>query len=48
MKLVYGRMSAKGLNPERQLIKFQNLGVEEQFTFVEKKVGKTLKVFAIK
>ncbi|GAA3409402.1 hypothetical protein GCM10020370_49370 [Paenibacillus hodogayensis] len=36
MKLAYGRVSAKDQNPERQLIKFRELGVEERFIFVDK------------
>lgn len=40
MKLAYGRVSAKDQNPERQLIKFRELGVEERFIFVDKQSGK--------
>ncbi|ETT54692.1 Site-specific recombinase [Paenibacillus sp. FSL H8-237] len=29
MKLAYGRVSAKDQNPERQLVKFRELGVED-------------------
>lgn len=40
MKLAYGRVSAKDQNPERQLIKFRELGVEERYIFVDKQSGK--------
>ena len=40
MKFAYGRVSAKDQNPERQLIKFRELGIEERFIFVDKKSGK--------
>ncbi|GAA3402141.1 hypothetical protein ACFFNY_03630 [Paenibacillus hodogayensis] len=40
MKLEYGRVSAKDQNPERQLIKFRELGIEERFIFVEKQSGR--------
>ncbi|WP_260405644.1 recombinase family protein [Paenibacillus sp. 598K] len=40
VKLAYGRVSAKDQNPERQLVKFRELGVEERFTFVDKQSGK--------
>lgn len=31
MKLAYGRVSAKDQNPERQLFKFRELGIEDLF-----------------
>lgn len=40
MKLAYGRVSAKDQNPERQLVKFLELGVEDRFIFVDKQSGK--------
>ncbi|OUS68549.1 recombinase [Paenibacillus sp. MY03] len=40
MKLGYGRVSAKDQNPERQLIKFRELGIEDRFIFVDKQSGK--------
>ncbi|MEK4108586.1 recombinase family protein [Paenibacillus sp. FSL R10-2791] len=40
MKIAYGRVSAKDQNPERQLVKFRQLGIEERFIFVEKQSGK--------
>jgi DNA invertase Pin-like site-specific DNA recombinase len=40
MKLAYGRVSAKDQNPERQLIKFRELGVDERYIFVDKQSGK--------
>lgn len=40
MKIGYGRVSAKDQNPERQLIKFKDLGIEERFIFVDKQSGK--------
>lgn len=40
MKLAYGRVSAKDQTPERQLVKFRELGVEERFIFVDKQSGK--------
>lgn len=39
MKLAYGRVSAKDQNPERQLVKFRELGVEDRI-FVDKQSGK--------
>ncbi|WP_168123972.1 recombinase family protein [Paenibacillus sp. HB172176] len=41
MKLAYGRVSAKDQNPERQLIKFRELGVDERYIFVDKQSGKS-------
>ncbi|WP_199613866.1 recombinase family protein [Paenibacillus alkalitolerans] len=40
MKLAYGRVSAKDQNPERQLIKFRQLGVDDRYVFVDKQSGK--------
>lgn len=40
MKLGYGRVSAKDQNPERQLVKFRELGIEDRFIFVDKQSGK--------
>lgn len=40
MKLAYGRVSAKDQNPQRQILKFRELGVEERFIFVDKQSGK--------
>ncbi|MHA7584594.1 recombinase family protein [Paenibacillus vandeheii] len=40
MKLAYGRVSAKDQNPERQLVKFRELGIEDRFIFVDKQSGK--------
>ncbi|MFM9280853.1 recombinase family protein [Paenibacillus jiagnxiensis] len=40
MKMAYARVSAKDQNPERQLVKFRELGVEERFIFVDKQSGK--------
>ncbi len=39
MKLAYGRVSAKDQNPERQLVKFRELGVDERYIFVDKQSG---------
>ena len=40
MKLAYGRVSTKDQNPERQLVKFRELGVDERYIFIDKKSGK--------
>lgn len=40
MKIGYGRVSAKDQNPERQLVKFRELGIEDRFIFIDKKSGK--------
>ena len=40
MKLAYGRVSAKDQNPERQRVKFRELGVDERYVFVDKQNGK--------
>ncbi|WP_232697425.1 recombinase family protein [Brevibacillus daliensis] len=39
-KLAYGRVSDKDQNPERQLVEFRELGVEDRFIFVDKQSGK--------
>jgi DNA invertase Pin-like site-specific DNA recombinase len=36
----YARVSSKDQNPERQLIKFRELGIPERYIFVEKQSGK--------
>lgn len=40
MRLAYGRVSAKDQNPERQLVKLRELGVDERYIFVDKLSGK--------
>ena len=40
MIFAYARVSAKDQNPERQLIKFRELNIEERFIFVDKQSGK--------
>ncbi|MCM2996954.1 recombinase family protein [Paenibacillus cellulositrophicus] len=40
MKIGNGRVSAKDRNPERQLVKFRELGIEDRFIFIDKKSGK--------
>lgn len=40
MKMGYCRVSAKDQNPERQLIKFRELEIEDRFVFVDKQSGK--------
>lgn len=40
VKMAYARVSAKDRNPERQLLKFRELGIEERFTFIDKQSGK--------
>lgn len=40
MLLAYARVSAKDQNPERQIIKFRELGVEERYIFIDKQSGK--------
>jgi DNA invertase Pin-like site-specific DNA recombinase len=40
MKIGYIRVSTKDQNPERQIEKMRQLGVEERFLFVEKQSGK--------
>ncbi|MBY9078930.1 recombinase family protein [Paenibacillus sp. CGMCC 1.18879] len=36
----YGRVSAKDQNPERQLVKFREVGIDERYIFVDKLSGK--------
>ncbi|WP_054943408.1 recombinase family protein [Paenibacillus ihuae] len=36
----YGRVSAKDQNPERQLVKFREIGIDERYIFVDKLSGK--------
>ncbi|MFB5269931.1 recombinase family protein [Paenibacillus enshidis] len=38
--MAYGRVSAKDQNPERQLVKFRELGVPDRYTFIDKQSGK--------
>ncbi|MFS0558306.1 recombinase family protein [Brevibacillus centrosporus] len=40
MKLGYARVSAKDQNPERQIKKMRELGIEERYIFVDKQSGK--------
>lgn len=40
MKIGYARVSAKDQNPERQLKKFRELGIEERYIFIDKQSGK--------
>lgn len=40
MEMGYGRVSAKDQNPERQLIKFREIGIDERYIFVDKLSGK--------
>ncbi|WP_438498482.1 recombinase family protein [Paenibacillus sp. IHBB 3054] len=40
MEMGYGRVSAKDQNPERQLVKFRELGIDERYIFVDKLSGK--------
>ncbi|AOK91786.1 recombinase family protein [Paenibacillus polymyxa] len=40
MKIAYGRVSAKDQNPERQLVKFRELKIDERYIFVDKLSGK--------
>lgn len=40
MKLAYIRISSKDQNIDRQIIKMQELGIEERFIFVDRKSGK--------
>jgi hypothetical protein len=40
LKLGYARVSAKDQNPERQLKKFRDLGIEERYIFIDKQSGK--------
>jgi len=36
----YGRVSAKDKNPELQLVKFRELGIEDRYIFIDKQSGK--------
>lgn len=40
MELAYARVSAKDQNPERQLVKFRALGIDERYIFIDKQSGK--------
>jgi DNA invertase Pin-like site-specific DNA recombinase len=40
MELAYTRVSAKDQNPERQLVKFRELGIDERYIFIDKQSGK--------
>lgn len=40
MEMGYGRVSAKDQNPERQLVKFREMGIDERYVFVDKLSGK--------
>ncbi|GGA49250.1 recombinase family protein [Paenibacillus physcomitrellae] len=40
MEMGYGRVSAKDQNPERQLLKFRELGIDERYVFLDKLSGK--------
>lgn len=40
MEMGYGRVSAKDQNPERQLLKFRDIGIDERYIFVDKLSGK--------
>lgn len=40
MEMGYGRVSAKDQNPERQLVKFREIGIDERYIFVDKLSGK--------
>ena len=40
MKIGYARVSAKDQNPERQIKKMRELGIEERFIFVDKQSGR--------
>jgi DNA invertase Pin-like site-specific DNA recombinase len=37
---IYVRVSAKDQNPERQLVKFRALGIDERYIFIDKQSGK--------
>lgn len=43
MEMGYGRVSAKDQNPERQLVKFREIGINERYIFVDKLSGKDFK-----
>ncbi|RED75980.1 recombinase family protein [Cohnella phaseoli] len=40
MEMAYARVSAKDQNPERQLVKFRALGIDERYIFMDKQSGK--------
>ncbi|MEK4366422.1 recombinase family protein [Paenibacillus sp. FSL M8-0212] len=40
MKMAYGRVSSKDQDPERQLVKFRELEIEDRYIFVDKASGK--------
>ncbi|MFF2909190.1 recombinase family protein [Paenibacillus sp. NPDC057934] len=40
VEMGYGRVSAKDQNPERQLVKFREIGIDERYIFVDKLSGK--------
>ena len=40
MQLGYARVSSKDQSPERQLLKFQQLGINDRFIFIDKVSGK--------
>ncbi|MBU8763727.1 recombinase family protein [Micrococcus luteus] len=40
MEMAYARVSAKDQNPERQLVKFRELGIDERYIFMDKQSGK--------
>ncbi|PZE19361.1 recombinase family protein [Paenibacillus xerothermodurans] len=40
MELAYARVSAKDQNPERQLVKFRQLGIDERYIFIDMQSGK--------
>lgn len=41
MNMGYARVSAKDQNPERQILKFRELGIEERFIFIDKQSGRS-------
>ncbi|WP_020618649.1 recombinase family protein [Paenibacillus daejeonensis] len=40
MKIACGRVSSKDQNPQRQILKFRELGVDERYIFVDKLTGR--------
>lgn len=40
MEMAYARVSAKDQSPERQLVKFRALGIDERYIFMDKQSGK--------
>lgn len=40
MEMAYVRVSAKEQKPERQIVKFRELGIDERYIFVDKQSGK--------